>query len=251
MDTYSYIFRAIRTPLALTAQQQYNLGSPISFFRIPPKAPTMDESEAAETLLSLFSVRHESPALEIEDYDMDIDLEIQAPTPAHLSVTTAPDTPILPFLIPGHLSSSSGLLIEDYDMDIESEIQAPTTPSGFRVSTAPDTPFIVPPSSSSWAEHQDSASNDQIEPENEINVPRLRKERTTKVRTMLAALEDLRKARISVMDLLLTILCGESSEFYSHRLAILCDSERIRKLLDIIWAEKKSRPAMESWVQEA
>ena len=67
---------------------------------------------------------------------------------------------------------------------------------------------------------------------------------------MLAALEGLRKARISVMDLLLAILSGEFSEFYSQRLAFLSDSERIRNLFDIIWAEKKSRPAMESWVQD-
>ena len=66
---------------------------------------------------------------------------------------------------------------------------------------------------------------------------------------MLAALEDLRKARISVMDLL-AILGGEYSEFYSHRLAFLSDSGWIRELLDIIWAEKKSRPTVESWVQD-
>jgi hypothetical protein len=35
--------------------------------------------------------------------------------------------------------------------------------------------------------------------------------------TALAALDDLRKARISVIDLLLAILGGEFSEFYSHR----------------------------------
>jgi hypothetical protein len=46
------------------------------------------------------------------------------------------------------------------------------------------------------------------------------------------------------MDLL-AILGGEFSEFYSHRLAFLCDSARIREILDIIWEEKKSRPAME------
>ena len=49
------------------------------------------------------------------------------------------------------------------------------------------------------------------------------------------------------MDLLLAILSGA---FYFHRPVFLCDSERIRKLLDIIWAEKKSRPALESWVQD-
>ena len=114
---------------------------------------------------------------------MDIDSEIYAPTPAGLSVTTAPDTPLL-LLIPGDLSSSSDLVIEDHNTDIDPEIQVPTT----GVSTASDTSIIIRvpgenlPSSSGWVEHQDSASNDQIEPEFYAQViPRLRKERTSKV----------------------------------------------------------------------
>jgi hypothetical protein len=48
----------------------------------------------------------------------------------------------------------------------------------------------------------------------------------------MLALEDLRKARISVMDLLLAMLGGEFSEFYSHRMAFLCD--RLGKKLRVI-----------------
>ena len=167
--------------------QQYTLGSPISLSRMPLKAPSLDESEAAETLLSLFSVRLESPVMQFEDYIMDIDSEIQPPT---LSVTTAPATPLLPLLISGD-SRSSGLLIEDYNMNIDTEIQAPNTVGGFGFSTAPVVPFIIPgenfPSSSGWVEHQDSASNDQIEPEidAQVIIPRLRRERTSKVGTTL------------------------------------------------------------------
>jgi hypothetical protein len=107
--------------------------------------------------------------------------------------------------------------------------QAPT-PTSFvsKASDTPLSPLFIPegdlPSSSGCSDPQDAASHDQI--------PRLRKERTSKIGTMLAALEDLRKARISVMDLLLTMLGGEFSEFYSHRMAFLCDSARIREILD-------------------
>jgi hypothetical protein len=90
------------------------LGSPFLLSRIPLKAPTLDESEAAETLLSLFSIRLQIPVpasalrRHIEDYNMHIDYKIQAPTRL-ISVMTAPDAP--PY--PGNLSSS-GPLIEDY-----------------------------------------------------------------------------------------------------------------------------------------
>ena len=48
------------------------------------------------------------------------------------------------------------------------------------------------------------------------------------------ALEGLHKTRISLMDLLLAILEGQFSKFYSHQLAFLCGSERRCKILDII-----------------
>jgi hypothetical protein len=222
--------------------QQCTLGSPISLSQVPPKVPTLDESEAAETLLSLFSTRLKSVHLPFDDHNMDINFEIQAP-----SVSTAPDIPLSPFFFPG----------DDYDMNIDAEILA-LTPAGLGVSTGGDTPllpFAIPGDnlpSSGCDKHQDSTSNDQIHLENDMQVPvpRFRKDRTSKVDTMLAALDDLRRARISVMDLVLAILSGEFSAFYSHRLAFLCDSERIRKLLDIIWSEKNSHPAMEHWVQD-
>ena len=189
----------VRTPAP-----EYNLRSPISLSRIPLKAPTQHESEAAEALLSLFSSRLESLVQPNESYNMDVMSEVQAPTPNDLGISAAPLSP-LP-LSQDKFSNASGC--DDYG-PIEQDIDTGA------------------------------------------HVPRIRKERTSKVDTMLVALENLRKARISVMDLLLAILGGDFSEFYSHRLAFLCDSERIREILDIIWEEKKSRPSMESWVQDS
>ena len=51
---------------------------------------------------------------------------------------------------------------------------------------------------------------------------------------MALELEGLHKTRISLMDLVLAILDGEFSKFYSHQLAFLCGSERRCKILDII-----------------
>ena len=83
-------------------------------------------------------------------------------------------------------------------------------------------------------------------------IPRLRKEQTPKVDKILKALEELcdSSSRISVMDMLVSILRGEHSGFNSYRLAFLHDMERIRELLDLIWVEKMSRPAFESWVND-
>jgi len=124
------------------------------------------------------------------------------------------------------------------------------------ISTASDIPFspLFTPGDdlsrpSGYADH---AFYDQTEPEinPEVYVPRLQKGQTSKVETMLIALEGLREARILVMDLLLSILGGEFSEFYSHRLAFLCDTPQICKVLDIFWEEKNSRLAMLSWFQD-
>ena len=176
----------IRTPAAF---QEYPLGSPISLSRIPLKAPTPHESEAAEALLGLFSSR----------------IKIFEPT-------------------------------EDHNMDTVDSDSALTNLS---ISTAPDIPFSPPftpgddlPRPSGYADH---AFYDQTEPEinPEVYVPHLQKGRTSKVKMMLIALESLQEARISVMDLLLSILDGEFSEFYSHRLAFLCNTPRIRKVLGI------------------
>jgi hypothetical protein len=136
---------------------------------------------------------------------------------------------------------------DDYTMNVGSEVQA-LTPNDLGVATA----SLSLMSQDDFLGSSGCAEYDQLEPDvdTRAHVPRIRKERTSKVETMSAALESLRKARISVMDLLLAILGREFSEFYSHRLAFLCDSERIREILDIIWREKKSRPALELWVQD-
>ncbi|KIJ99840.1 hypothetical protein K443DRAFT_8105 [Laccaria amethystina LaAM-08-1] len=135
-------------------------------------------------------------------------------------------------------------------MDVVSEVQAPT-PNDHSISAAPLSPLPI---------FQDKFSNSssynhygQIEQDIDtgVHVPCIWKERTSKINTMLVALENLRKACISVMDLLLAILGRDFSEFYSHQLAFLCDSEQIREIVDIIWEEKKSHPAMESWVQDS
>ena len=222
--TYSYtIFCVIRSSPA----QQFTLGSPISFSQNPLKAHTLDEYEAAESLLSLFSTPLKSLRLPFEDQNMDVDL---APSLlAGLDVSTVTDTPFTP-LFPSvyDCPSSSGLPIGDFSMVL------PPTPVGIGVSdsAAANThlsPFaILGENSSGSPVHIDETS---------VLVPSLR---ASKVGTILAALDDLRKAQISVMDLLLAILGGEfSNDFYSHRLAFLSDSGRIRELLDIIWAEKK------------
>ena len=75
LPTYSYIFCVIRTPA-----QQFTLGSPISLTQIPLKARTLDEYEAAEILLSLFSTQLKTLHLPFEDHSMDVDPEIQAPS---------------------------------------------------------------------------------------------------------------------------------------------------------------------------
>ena len=222
--------------------QQFKLGSPISFSQNPLKARTLDEYEAAESLLSLFSTPLKSLRLPFEDQNMDVDLA--ASLLADLDVSTVPDTPFTP-LFPSvyDCPSSSGLPFGDFNMDIDSEFLSPT-PVGIGVSdsAAANThlsPFaILGENTSGSSVHTDETS---------VLVPSLR---ASKVGTMLAALDNLRKARISVMDLLLAILGGEFSDFYSHRLAFLSDSGRIRELLDVIWAEKKSRPTVESWVQD-
>ena len=76
----------VRTPAP-----EYTLCSPISLSRIPLKAPTQHECEAAETLLSLFSPRLESLLLPNESYSMDV--EVQAPTPNDLGISAAPLSP--------------------------------------------------------------------------------------------------------------------------------------------------------------
>jgi hypothetical protein len=78
---------------------------------------------------------------------------------------------------------------------------------------APLSPFAIP---------GDDLSGTSVYPdEAQAHAPRLRKDRASKIDTILAALDDLRKSRISVMDLLLAILGGEFSELYFHRLAFL------------------------------
>ena len=228
----------------ISAAQEFTLGSPISFSQNPLKARTQDEYEAAESLLSLFSTPLKSLHLPFEDHNMDVD---RAPSLlADLDVSTVPDTPLSPLFPLGYdCSSSSDLPIGDYNMDIDSEfldlglgVSESTTANNLNCLS----PFAIPGEKISGSSvHTD---------ETRVHVPRLRKERASKVGTMSAALNDLRKARISVTDLLLAILSGEFSEFYSHRLAFLSDSGRIRELLDIIWAEKKSRPTIENWVQD-
>jgi hypothetical protein len=52
------------------------------------------------------------------------------------------------------------------------------------------------------------------------------------------------------MDLLVAILSGDASEFYSYRSFFLNDKTRIHDLLDIIWNEKKSKPVFETWFKD-
>ena len=80
-------FYVVRTPAP-----EYTLCSPISLSRIPLKAPTQHECEAAKTLLSLFSPRLESLLLPNESYSMDV--EVQAPTPNDLGISAAPLSPL-------------------------------------------------------------------------------------------------------------------------------------------------------------
>lgn len=206
----------IRTPA-----QQFTLGSPISLSQIPLKTRTLDEYEAAETLLSLFSTPLKGLLLPFEDHNMDSDVNMEIPAPSldGLEVSTVPDASLSSlFPLGDDLPSTSGLPIGHYDMDIDSEILAPTPVClqvGVSAANTPLSPFAIPgdnlnPSGSSFFSDETRV---------QVPVPRLRKERASKVGTMLAALDNLRKARISVMDFLLAILGGEFSEFYSHRLA--------------------------------
>ena len=80
-------FYVVRTPAP-----EYTLRSPISLSRIPLKAPTQHECEAAETLLSLFSPGLESLLLPNESYSMDV--EVQAPTPNDLGISATPLSPL-------------------------------------------------------------------------------------------------------------------------------------------------------------
>ena len=226
----------------ISTAQQSTLGSPISLSQNPLKPRTLDEYEAAESLLSLFSTPLKSLRLPFEDHNMDVDPA--SSLLADLDVSTVPDTPLSPLFPPGYdCSSSSDLPTGDYNMEIDSEFL--NLGLGVSESTTANnclSPFAIPGENISGSSvHTD---------ETRVHVPRLRKERASKVGTMSAALNVLRKARISVTDLLLAILSGEFSEFYSHRLAFLSDSGRIRELLNTIWAEKKSRPTIENWVQD-
>jgi len=119
----------------------------------------------------------------------------------------------------------------------------------------PLSPLIIPgtdlPSFPSVIDPQEFMSNNASPSDPpEFDIPRHRKPRTSKLNTILTALEALRDARISVMDLLLAILNGNASEFYSYRLAFLCDNRRIKDVLDIIWTDKKSKPAFEYWLED-
>ena len=98
---YSYIFRVIRTPA-----QRFTLGSPISLSPIPLKSCTLDEYEAAESLLSLFTAPLKSLHLPFEDDNMDVALEIQLEPPilADLdseSIMVPDTTPISQLLLSG------------------------------------------------------------------------------------------------------------------------------------------------------
>lgn len=144
-------------------------------------------------------------------------------------------------------------------MVLDSDIYDSPTPIDLGISTAADTlSFFMPGDNLSrfnqFVDTQGSAS-DGLSPANtmpDVLIPRLRKEQTPKVDKILKALEELRDSgsRISVMDMLISILRGEHPGFYSYRLAFLHDIGRIRQLLDLIWLEKISRPAFESWIDD-
>ena len=200
----------IRTPAA-SSSEQFILGSPISSSHVSLKAHTLCESEAADVLLSLCSPRFKSLPAAVDDNAV-VDYNIQASTQTDLSLSDAPGSP--------SFSVSGGNVHGSFHCtDIR------------------------------------GSSSDNISVANttlKISIPHLRKEKTSKVDKILEALEELRNSssRISVMDMILGILTGGHDEFYFHRLTFLCDIQRIRKLLDILWQEKNSQPAFESWIND-
>jgi hypothetical protein len=169
------------------------------------------DSEAADVLLSLFAPRFESLVPSVDDY-MVVDSDIYNPIPTDLGISSAADTSFL--FMPGDNLSSFPQFVDTQGSDSDGLSPGNTTP--------------------------------------DVLIPRLRKEQTPKVDKILKALEELRdsSSRISVMDMLISILRGEHPGFYSYRLAFLRDIERIRQLLDLIWLEKISRPAFESWIND-
>ena len=134
-------------------------------------------------------------------------------------------------------------MVVDPEIQPQLILSTPATPLSPLFIPGPDLQSFL-----SFTHSQDVTSNSLRS--SESNVPRHRKPRVFKVNTILASLQGLRDARISVMDLVFAILDGESSNFYSYRLAFLSDNKRIQDLLDIIWMDKKSKPAFESWFKD-
>ena len=207
----------IRTPPTFPESA---LRSPFSLSRTSRKSTASNESEAAEALLCLSSglLQHEHVGPIDCQCDAVDDFAVQPLSTINVHIPW--DTPLSPLFFPGA------------DSDL------PSFPG----------PCVIDPQEFRVMSNNASPSDSEVNAESDI--PRHRKPRTSKLDTILTALESLRNARISVMDLLLAILNGNASEFYSYRLAFLCDKRRIIDLLDIIWTDKKSKPAFENWLED-
>lgn len=120
---------------------------------------------------------------------------------------------------------------ESYNMDVNVrlEVQGPM-PNDLSISATPLFPLPI---------SQDIDTG--------AHVPCIQKEQTSKVNTML---ENLCKACISFMDLLLAILGGDFPEFYSHWLTFLCDSEWICEILLSAQASKKTTRVPTPWINK-
>ena len=96
----NFILRVVRTPPTFPESA---LRSPFSLSQVTKKDLPLNESEAAEALLSLISLRHENieNARHFEHCDMVIDTEIQPQ-----SVSIDPETPLSPHFIPGSILPS-------------------------------------------------------------------------------------------------------------------------------------------------
>ena len=108
-------------------------------------------------------------------------------------------------------------------------------------------PEICNPDSDNWAPATSViADSDKSIPSSKAS--QKRKPRVPKVDTVKFVLKHLHDARISLMDLLFTILSGDDFDWY--RLRFLSDSRRINDLLNLLWNNKKSKPIFGDWFKD-
>ena len=108
-------------------------------------------------------------------------------------------------------------------------------------------PEICNPDSDNWAPATSViADSDKSIPSSKAS--QKRKPRVPKVDTVKFVLKHLHDTRISLMDLLFTILSGDDFDWY--RLRFLSDSRRINDLLNLLWNNKKSKPIFGDWFKD-